>query len=98
HQRSEDVEAADLVAGDVVQHVLPARVVLGNGLGVIAHGSGEFALRTTELLEQQVGGGGVGGGDADGVLQSLVVGEHRVLLGRAIGGLCCATARCVGAR
>ncbi len=73
---ADDLQVAELLGGDIEQHVLAAGVLLGQGLGEIAHGRGQFALGTSELLEHEAGQGGIGFAHADGVLQSLVVHEH----------------------
>jgi hypothetical protein len=73
-------EMRQLFGGDVEQHVLAARVVLGDGLREVAHRRGEFALRAAELFEHQVGKTGIAFADAHRVLQALVVCKHTRLL------------------
>src|SRR5690606_29841595 len=67
---------AQILGGDVVEHVLAPGVVVAQGLGEVAHGRGQLALRAAELLEHQRGQVRVGTGDAYGVHQALVVDEH----------------------
>lgn len=86
HDGAYDLQVAQLLGGDVDQHVLAAGVVLGEVLREIAAGRGELALRATERLEHEVGQSWVGLGDADGVLQALVVGERDRDPSRLTGG------------
>ena len=51
-------------------------ILLGEALREITHRRGELAVGTAELFEQQRGEHRVRLGDADGVLQALVVTEH----------------------
>ena len=74
--RADDFEMAQLLGGDVEQHVLAAGIVLAEALGEIAHGGGELAVGAAELLEQQRRQRGIGLADAHRVLQALVVHEH----------------------
>jgi hypothetical protein len=76
HDGADDFQMAELLGGDVQQHVLAARIVLGHGLAEIAHRGGQLALRPTELFEQQVGQGRIGPGYSHRVLQAFVVSEH----------------------
>ena len=73
---ADDLEVAELLGGDVDQHVLATGIILGQVLGEVAARRRKFTLRTAELLEQQVGEAGIGFADANGVLKTLVVGKH----------------------
>lgn len=71
-----DLQVAELFGGDIHQQVLAACVLFGDALGEIAAGGGQFALRSAELFEHEVGEAGIAFADPDGVLQALVVCEH----------------------
>ena len=71
-------QMAQFFRRDVEQQVLAARVVFADGLGEIPTRGGQFALRAAELLQHQVGEARIRRGDANGVLQTLVVDEHGV--------------------
>ncbi len=73
---ADHLQVAELFRCNVVEHVLAAGIFLGQGLGEIAHRSGQLALGPAELLQHQAGESRVGLADADRVLQTFVVHEH----------------------
>jgi len=76
---------ADFFRGDVHQEILAARIGLAETLREIPHRCGQFALRTSELLEHQGRQGGIGFFDPNRVHQLFVVKKHlRVSLGLAM--------------
>jgi hypothetical protein len=85
HDVADHFEVAQFFGGDVEQHVFAAGIILGDGLGEVAAGSGEFALRAAELFQHQVGQPGIGAGNAYGVLQSFVV-ANMVRVSLAVSG------------
>ncbi|MNT61362.1 hypothetical protein D3C72_1990040 [compost metagenome] len=82
-------QVAQFFRGDIEQHVLAARIVLGQGLREVAAGGRQFALRAAELFQHQVGQPGIGLLHPDRVLQSLVVCKHGVLLVRSTPAYSC---------
>jgi len=74
--RTDHLQVAELLGGDVEQHVLAAGVLFSQRLREIAHRRRQLALRTAELLEHERRQAGVRLGDAHRVHQSLVVNEH----------------------
>src|SRR3954453_12849756 len=77
NEAADHFQMAQFLGRDVDQHVLPARIVLRNALGEVAHRCGEFAVRPAELLEEQAGEHRVGLGYPYCVHEPLVVHKHR---------------------
>src|SRR5581483_7965501 len=75
---ADDLQMAELLGGDVDQHVLAARIILREILRKISKRSRELSLRAPELLQHQVGKTRIALTDTYGVLQTLVVTEHDV--------------------
>ena len=71
--RADYLEVAELLCGDIKEHVLSAGVVFCHGLGEIPACGSQFALRAAKLLQQQVGQARVRGSDTYGVLKAFVV-------------------------
>jgi len=69
---------AELLGGDIEQHVLAAGIVLGKSLREIPHGRSQLAVSAAELFEEQGGQRRIGLADSHRVLQPLAMHEHRV--------------------
>ncbi|GJH28893.1 hypothetical protein CBA19CS42_30275 [Caballeronia novacaledonica] len=66
----------EFLGGDIEQQVFAARIIFPDGLREVPARGRQFALRTAELLKQQIGKTRIGHTHAHGVLQTLVVNEH----------------------
>ena len=75
--RADHLEVAQLLGGDVHQHVLAARIVVAQPLREIAHRRRELAVGAAKLFEDQGAEHRIRLGYPDGILQALVVHEHR---------------------
>src|SRR5690606_5872849 len=79
NQRPDPFQVAEYFSGNIEQHVLAARIVFAQGLGKVTTRSREFALRSAELLEQQIGQARIAFAYPYGVLQAFVMRKHRSL-------------------
>jgi hypothetical protein len=67
---------AQFFGGDIEQQILATRIIFANSLGEVPAGGTELALRTTELLEEQIRKTRIRRSDAHGVLKAFVMNEH----------------------
>src|SRR5882724_7224897 len=77
HDVSDDFEVTQLLCSNVNQHVSSAGIVLCKVLREIAACRRQFALRTTELFEHEIGKPGVTFINSDCVLQAFVMTKHQ---------------------
>jgi hypothetical protein len=67
---------AQLLGSDIEQHVFATRIIFADRLSEVPARGRQLALGAAELLEEEVRQARVRSGNADGVLQPLVVYEH----------------------
>src|SRR6185312_1124665 len=72
----DDFQVTELLRSDIDEHILAARIVLGEILREITTRRGQLPLGAAELLEHEVGEAGVTFADTYRVLQAFVVTKH----------------------
>src|SRR5471032_1610595 len=76
HNRANNFQVTQFFRSDIEQHVLSARIVFSYRLSKVPACSRELALRTAELLQEQICQTRIRRRDSDGVLQAFIVYEH----------------------
>src|SRR6185437_5287480 len=69
-------QMADLFDRDVEQKVFASGIQLGQTLGKVSHCSGQFAVGSAELFEDEIRELWIGSADPYGIHETLVVHEH----------------------
>src|SRR5476649_2384612 len=76
HNRTNNFQVTQFFCSDIEQHVFAARIILAYSLSKVPACSRELALRTAELLKEQICQARIRSRDSDGVLQAFIVYEH----------------------